>query len=138
MEEWDGSERRGIPIHVLNHIDDRLAAHSKQVSESLAEINETLKVNAENSQKRHGTLVDQITVVIGQQKLLETAFLELEDGRPDYQGHRHFHKAKKRFEDFKKQLGQNALMKITEYVSLGLFAWFVYVAWEALLRGPVK
>jgi len=138
MEDWDGRERRSIPIHILNHIDERLAEQTRQGSASLAEIKETLKTNAESSKARHGTLVDQITNAIGHQKLLETAFPAMEDGRPDYHGHRHFHHTRKKFEDFKKQLGQNAMMKITEYLGLGLFIWLVYVAWEAILHGPVK
>lgn len=31
--DWNGSERRSIPIHILNHIDERLEVHAAKVEE---------------------------------------------------------------------------------------------------------
>lgn len=87
--EWNGAERRGIPIHVLNYMDERLQAHVEHVEEifnahikdEMARYNdilETIKRNREqtaaeisaiaeeieelntNAQRRHDSLVQSL------------------------------------------------------------------------------
>lgn len=38
-DDWDGSERRSIPIHILNHIDGRIS----EVKEDIAHIRDSIK-----------------------------------------------------------------------------------------------
>jgi hypothetical protein len=50
-EEWQGEERRGIPIHILNHIDERLEQHTSRVDNQFVEVRNqvmslTLSINA--------------------------------------------------------------------------------------------
>ena len=51
MTEWQGEERRGIPIHILNHIDERLEQHTNRVDGQFTEVRNqimslTLSINS--------------------------------------------------------------------------------------------
>jgi hypothetical protein len=138
QDDWQGDERRAIPIHILNHIDSRLAEHVDTVNASLSAIQTSIDENGKASKVRHQVLVDQITVVAGKYDLMEQAFLKTEEGNPDFHGHHDYHYTRKDFARWVKAVKQNMLMKLFEYVGVGFFLWISYLAWEGFLRGPVK
>jgi hypothetical protein len=41
---WEGEERRSIPIHIINHIDERLESHSMQVEGKLDDVRKEIRV----------------------------------------------------------------------------------------------
>ena len=65
---WQGEERRGIPIHILNHIDERLEQHTNRVDTQFSEVRNqimslTLSINSW-MEKEPDAIVEQCEVLI--------------------------------------------------------------------------
>lgn len=105
QRQWDGSERRGIPIHLINYVDERLAVHVDKVEKIMAnhvgeemeryrEIIDLIEEKDRRSEDRHHALVQSISAYNAHVELIDGAFLDDEDnGQPDYRGHRKAHKS---------------------------------------------
>lgn len=136
VEGWDGDERRAIPIHILNHIDQRLSEHAKTVDDRLEEIQSCLEASEQANSDRHTVLVDRITSVMGKYELMEAAFIKTEEGTPDFHGHWYDHISRKRFSDWLRDARNNAFSKVLEYVTIAILVWITLSAWETILKGP--
>jgi hypothetical protein len=138
-DEWpttpDGKpiERRAIPIHILNHIDERLENHSDKVDRQLAAIRSDLQHNAEQSEERHRHLVDSITAFMGRAELLFDAFPE-----QDPNGHRRAHEEWVKEAAAKAEFWQTMKKELAKYGLLGLAGWVAFQLWTAFLHGPQK
>jgi hypothetical protein len=127
--DWEGDERRGIPIHILNHIDDRLSEHADRVELKLNEI-------ARISLERHDQLVALMGVQVQKQQRIEDAFLRNEHGEPDIAGHFYDHDHRRRFGEWWEKKKDGALTKVFDAGVLAFCLWLFYTIWEAFLRGP--
>ena len=146
---WQGDERRGIPIHVLNYIDNRLdqritevkqlfVEHTTDEMERYAEILRKIEDSRKASEERHTELIHQITINIGHQKLIENAFIKDEKGDPDFHGHHNDHHQRKKFADWLAGLKDKAITRVVEYSSVALFVWLAYMIWAGILKGPTS
>lgn len=149
MGHWEGHERRGIPIHVLNYIDKRLDTrieevkqlfldHTREEMDRYTEILQKIEDSRTASEERHATLIQQLTVNIGHQKMIETAFLKTENGDPDFHGHHNDHHQRKKFADWINRLKDKAITRVVEYASVAAFVWFAYMVWAGILKGPTS
>ena len=147
MEDWQGDERRSIPIHILNYIDDRLDTrinevkklfvdHTTDEMERYAQIISSIDGSRKASEERHNELIHQLTIHIGHAKLVESAFLTDEKGNPDFSGHHYDHHKRKTFLDWWNGVKDKAVTRVIEYASVAVFAWLVFMIWKALLAGP--
>ena len=112
-ERWDGAERRSIPIHILNHVSDRLSEHTNKVEETFrrhteeemeryedilqtaSNIDEKLDAHIKASEDRH-TATNQMFLSYAEKmdKMVEgflSAFPKDADGKPDFRGHNKAH-----------------------------------------------
>lgn len=105
-EEWLGQERRSIPVHVLNHIDERLATHTERVSKVVAdhtreemdrykEILDKIDAHRADSEDRHGALSDAFAQYASKMDdfchAISQAFPKDDEGKPDFRGHGQAH-----------------------------------------------
>jgi hypothetical protein len=147
MTEWQGEERRGIPIHVLNYVDERLSTHVDKVEALMAshvgeemeryqEIINLIQEKDRRSEERHYSLVQSITAFSGNVELMSRAFLEDEKGRPDFDGHRYDHDKRKRFAVWWDGVKDKAITKVVEWGVLAFVVWVAHSMWESFLKGP--
>lgn len=148
IPEWDGkSDRRSIPLHILNYVDERLETHTDKIYNLLAdhvkeemsrfdEIKDGIRESEERQEHRHSSLIQSITAYMQKQELIDLAFLADRHGQPDYQGHRSDHEYRKAAADWWQKVKGTVTIKVLEWASVGFFAWLMYVVWEAFLRGP--
>lgn len=151
---WGGEERRSIPIHVLDHVDRRLNAHTDRVvdlfkthtddeMERYQEILRTIAAHRDESDRRHFELAKAITAHMEQTalhiRMLTRAFPEGENGEPDLNGHAEDHK-------FRIQEAKDAaefrryVKKVVTGVAIAVLGpaslWLLKVIWVAFLAGP--
>ena len=149
MTDWQGEERRGIPVHVLSYIDQKLEAHAEKVEtlfrdhvgEEMSryqEIIELIEDKDRRSEERHLGLVQSIHAYMGNVELMQAAFIEDSKGNPDYRGHRNDHDKRKRFGEWWDTVKDKAITKVIEWGALAFVVWVVHSMWEAFLKGPSK
>lgn len=147
--EWQGDERRGIQIHILNYIDERLDSrigevkalfveHTTDEMERYTEILRQIDDSRKASETRHGELIKQLTVNISHQQSIENAFIKDEMGKPDFVGHHYDHFSRKKWADWINGVKDSAVTRVVEYASVAVFAWIGYMVWTGLLAGPTK
>lgn len=152
-KDWDGGERRSIPVHILNYMDERLAFHTQNVEElfnghtkdEMVRYDLILKMiadNGEKSQARHNELVDALAEYTVNMDVkcrnVLSAFIKDESGAPDFDGHRQDHDKRKRFGDWWMRTKDSALSKFVEWGALAFLIWVIHSMWEAFLKGPNK
>ena len=137
-EQGKPLERRSIPIHILNHIDERLETHMTKVDEQFASLRLELLALEKKSIERHNQLLDLMGIQVQKQQKLEDAFIKNEHGEPDISGHFYDH-------DHRRQLGEwwcgvkdKAFTKVIEWGVLAFCTWVAYSLWKAFLDGPHK
>lgn len=147
---WAGEERRSIPIHVLNHIDEKLAQHTERVEAAFAEhtmdeqnryqaIQETIDQHRMDSERRHEELGRSINAFMERTADLHNDFVSAFPrdtlGKADFAGHRIDHEARIREAaenaDFRKDI-RKMLMAIAGTVigsaaigGFGIFIWWL-------------
>ena len=147
QQEWQGTERRSIPIHILTYVNERIDArfnevkqlfvdHTTDEMERYGTIIHSIEESRKASEERHHELINQLTVQIGHQKLIESAFLKNQEGDPDFSGHHYDHYKRKTFLDWWNSVKDKAITRVVEYASVAVFAWLVFMVWKALLAGP--
>ena len=104
--EWTGEERRGIPIHILNHIDEKLDSHVNKVESMVQEHTEEemdrykeilakIESHRQENELRHSSLSSSFMSYAERvdtfcQNIAE-AFPHNEQGKPDFHGHGRAH-----------------------------------------------
>jgi hypothetical protein len=148
-EDWHGEERRGIPIHILNYVDERLSTHVEKVEALMAghvgeemeryqEIITLIEEKDRKSEERHHSLVQSITAYMGHVEMVQGAFIEDEKGHPDFVGHRNDHDKRKRFGQWWGDVKERTITKVLEWGVLAFIGWVAYSLWESFLKGPHK
>lgn len=147
-QPWDGvSDRRSIPIHILNYVDGRLEEHTKRIYDLLQEhvseemerydeILDKIGSSADKAEARHNSLSMSINSYMTKQELIEEAFLEDKHGKPDYHGHKYDHEYRKQVSSWWAKVKDGVVMKIIEWGGVAFVAWAGYALWDAFLRGP--
>ena len=103
-EPWDGDERRGIPIHVLNYVGEQMESHTKEVKDAFAshEKEELIRYKVIQDdigeiRKSLHTLMTNINAFMEQTTEfhghVKSAFPKDDENRPDYTGHNKAHKS---------------------------------------------
>lgn len=147
QEYWDGGERRSIPIHILNYVNERIDTRFNEVKQLFVEHTQdemdrygAILTSIDNSRKaseeRHHELLGQLTTLVHCQQHVESAFLKNERGEPDFSGHHYDHHQRKTFAAWWGNVKDNAITRIIEYGSIAVFAWLVFMIWKGLLAGP--
>lgn len=147
MTEWNGEERRGIPIHILNFIEEKIDAafgkmehllhkHIGDEEQQIGAILTQLQHNVKRAEERHDALQASLTCYFDQQQTLEAAFLKRENGQPDLDGHRTDHEIRASFERWKREVREHVVTRIIEWASIALASWAGYVLWSAFVAGP--
>jgi hypothetical protein len=145
--EWNGEERRSIPIHVLNYMDHRLGEHTNRIEdlfkehitdemERYGDIVNKLESSAIASQKRHSILIDQLTIVTGNTELIKGAFPKSKEGLPDYNEHHDYHFTWKTRKEWWAGTSSQAVRKLFEWMLMAFVIWMGTVIWQAALQGP--
>ena len=155
-DKWDGEERRSLPVHVLNFIEDKIMAHASEVHQTLAshtddemdrydQIINKINANDAKSESRHDEtqsrlnhLSQSIENFLAEQELfhsaIKRAFPKNEDGQPDYDGHRGAHLAwindSKEAREFKLYVQK----VVGAAVAVGLVGWLWAVVWPAVVQ----
>ncbi len=146
-EVWDGEERRGIPMHILNYMDDRLAGHTRHIEEILEHhtgeemerytaIVESIKAQTNASEARHSALIQSLNAYMIRQEDMRGAFLKNEDGHPDYHGHWYDHNHRKNLGIWWQGVKNGVLVKMIEWGSVLVVGWLGLMIWNGILQGP--
>ncbi len=147
--EWHGEERRGIPIHILNYMDERLNTHTERIehvfhahtADEMDRYNAILN-RIEEGQKaateRHKTVMETISHFNGKCSSVHSAFIKLPDGTYDFDGHRYDHDRRKKFAEWWDRVKGGIVIKLMEWGSLAFVVWAVHTMWEAFVKGPSK
>lgn len=148
-DDWKGDERRGIPIHILNYMDERLNTHvtsiedvfNKHTSEEMSRYSDIMSMisdGQEASAKRHESIMNTMIEFHGKCKSLHNAFLKLPDGSYDFDGHRDDHNSRKKLGEWWNKLKGGVIAKLVEWGSLAFVIWMLHSMWESFLKGPIK
>lgn len=147
--EWHGEERRGIPLHILNYMDDRLKTHTEHIekvfndytAEEMERYNAILN-KIEDGQKsavaRHEAVMEVVGHFNGKCKDVHSAFLKTPEGEYDFEGHRNDHYTRKTVAEWWGRTKGSVAVKLIEYGVMGLVAWIGLLVWEAFVKGPAK
>lgn len=146
---WTGEERRGIPIHILNYMDERLHEHTERIesvfSRHTAEemdrynaILDKIAAGQKAAAERHETVMEVISHFNGKCKDVHSAFLKTPDGAYDFDGHRYDHDRRKKFGDWWEKVKGGIIVKIAEWGSLAFVIWVLHSLWESFIKGPGK
>lgn len=146
---WDGSERRSIPIHILNYLDERLGTHAEQIEnifvthtkdemERYKSIEDSIETHAIESQKRHAEIMEVISHFNGKCRDVHSAFLLRKDGSPDFEGHAKAHESWLTRATWRHTFKNNLFNKVGEVLAIAATLWVLHVIWEAFLKGPLK
>lgn len=130
MTEWDGKDRRapeGVIIAVMNHVQETLDKHTVKMDEKFSHVNSRLD-----------NLMQSINSYMAKQEDIEVAFLKTKDGKPDYHGHFYDHDHRKQVAEWWGTVKDKAIVKLAEWVAVGVAGWIMYTLWEAFLKGPPK
>ena len=147
--KWHGEERRGVPIHILNYMDERLKTHTDHIEHVFHDhtADEMERYNAilnkiDDGQKaavsRHESVMEVISHFNGKCKDVHSAFLKTPEGEYDFDGHRYDHDQRKKFGDWWTRVKDGMIVKILEWTSLAFIIWVIHSMWEALIKGPSK
>lgn len=141
---WDGIERRSVPLHLVTYFDGKIAevkdllrGHIADETGQFEQIYQRITENGTSSEKRHHALTEQITQVIGHQKLMEDAFIRHENGTPDYHGHHHDHLSRKEAGDWWRGIKTDATKDGFKFV-IGAVAGFIALACWELFKASLK
>lgn len=108
VQDWDGKERREIPFHLVNYMNDKLAQHAQDTRQILAdhaqeemarysEMLNSIDHVREANERRYDALASAIGAYTEKvdefYKSVEQAFPRTEDGKADFSGHAKAHKA---------------------------------------------
>lgn len=146
-QQWAGEERRGIPIHILNYVDEKLDVHTQKVEHLMQAhvgdemaryqlIEEKLERNNRESERRHHSLIQSITAFTGNVEMMQQAFLRTQEGQPDYIGHFNDHNERAALGLWWKSVKDKALTKLIEWGVVVLAGWIGYSLWQSFLQGP--
>ena len=148
-KDWKGEERRGIPIHILNYMDERLKTHTDHIEHVFHDhtADEMERYNAildkiSSGQKaavdRHESIMEVISHFNGKCKDVHSAFLKTSEGEYDFDGHRYDHDKRKKFGEWWERVKGGIVVKVMEWGSLAFIIWVIHSIWESLLKGPSK
>jgi len=150
-QTWHGDERRGIPIHILNHVDERLGQHSFRIEKLLMdhtddemeryqEIISRIDRNSEDSQRRHEAtakaIVDHMSKTDMIYEHLIEAFPPDDRGKPDFIGHATAHKKWITEAKDTKELRAYIQKVVLAAATVGVAGWLLSLAWQGFLMGP--
>lgn len=146
-EAWAGEERRGIPMHILNYMDERLAGHTRHIEgifqqhteeemDRYASIVESIEAHTKASEARHGALIQSINAYMEHQDQIRGAFLKDESGRPDYHGHWYDHNHRKNLAIWWQGVKDGVLVKVIEWGTVLVLGWLGLMVWQGILQGP--
>lgn len=137
--DWEGGERRAIPIHILNHMDSRLGTHEKAVEDKLDKIDKRITelTTSINSwmEKEPGALLDKCERLIDE---LVPSHPENPDATPAEK--RHAHRTaharwiKKVDEEMRKW--SRVREEVVKWAVIGTIGLVATALWHYLLAGP--
>lgn len=139
---WLGEERRklpsacAIPFEFISYVDQRVKRELQEVRAQYNDVIERIDANAKASEERHHALVQQLTIHMGRQELVEQAFLRTDEGHPDFHGHRNDHSSRMRAAEWWRGVRDKTTIKLIEWSAVAVVAWVVLLMWEGVLRGP--
>ncbi len=148
VENWkDGTERRSLPIHVLNYMDDRLQTHSDNIEKLLKDhvseeairfdsLEDKINDNDKLAQSRHGALIASINSYMSKQETFEHAFLRTTDGKPDVHGHYTDHESRFKSGQWWSGVKQSTIAELIKWASILIIAWMAVMTWKEFLKGP--
>jgi hypothetical protein len=143
---WAGDERRSIPVHLINYIDEKLAEHTAAVEELMTRRYDEILASQERAEghmeKRHTELIKSLqsyaTKAERVHENLGDAFLVNKKGQPDFSGHANAHEAwvkeaeeSRKMRTFVKQIVVGAAVS-----TVG--SWVILLMWKGLLLGPTS
>lgn len=160
--DWNGSERRQIPFHLVNFMDEKLRQHEARIllvvdnhmsDEKLRynKILDTIEHNRVASESRHSALESHISerhellvksIESYSEKVeqfrttVESAFPKDIMGKADFAGHASYHISlideAKEAREFRKYIKR----VVAAAAAVGILTWLWQVIWPALLAGP--
>lgn len=159
-DSWAGDERRSIPIHILNHVDERLGVHAERVEKAFVEhtaeemdrytdirndyteLRSILNEHRAESSRKHIELCKSFDAFSDRTEMIYTnlneAFPTDRNGKPDFHGHAKAHEAWIESSKETKELVAYVKKVVVAACSMGLVSWITFLMWEGILRGPVK
>jgi hypothetical protein len=138
-EEWDGAERRGLPMHILRYIDERLeeqyAAFSEQMSANNDRIASLTQSLTSWMDKEPAALVEQC------EKIVDEAIPHHPD-HPDATAREKRHEHRRAHANWIKRVDEE--MARWKRLREGVIQWVVLAGvglsatavWQYLLKGP--
>ncbi len=137
---WDGIERREIPIHFLNFVEERIATYSKHIEQRIDEQEAHISKRCDDLtdliQKQEARLQETMNLFQAKQTAIDSAFLHDDKGRPDYVGHFHDHDDRKSLAVWLREQRNKIAGKAMEYIVLLFLAWVAMQVWERAAYGP--
>ena len=104
-------------------IQEIVEAHIRDENLRYEEILAQINAKDEHSEKRHVALLERITAYMEKQPKIETAFLNHEEGKPDFSGHYHYHRRSKDKGDKFDKLRDSVVTKVVEYIGVAIVVW---------------
>ena len=148
-KDWIGEERRSIPIHILNYMDERLKTHTDHIEmvftnhtademERYTAILDKITAGQKAAAERHEAITETLANFNSKCKNVFSAFLKTPDGDYDFDGHRYDHDKRKKFGEWWERVKGGIAVKVMEWGSLAFIIWVIHSIWESLLKGPNK
>lgn len=133
---WSGTERRSIPIHVLNHVsevmdkfrEEETARHAKlegMIADTNTRIDELMR-----SVDTYTDAAEKVFNALGE------AFPADRRGKPDFAGHANAHE--RWIEEARESRELRAYIKkiVAASAAVAILSWLAVVVWPAFLQGP--
>lgn len=139
QDEWDGTERRGLPLHIINYIDGRLRDHADQFNGKLDSLQQeiyhlTMSINSW-MEKSPGALIEHA------EKLIDEAIPTHPDN-PDAtpaekrKEHRKAHASWIKKVDEEMDEWRTLRKRVREWAVIGALGLIMLAVWQFLLQGP--
>jgi len=149
MHDWDGEERRSIPVHILNYMDHRLGEHTDRIellfkehtTDEMDRYNAILKKLGEasdGSQSRHHALMTQLNIVTENIECIDNAFPRNKEGLPDYDEHHDYHFTWKTRKEWWAGTSNQAVRKLFEIMLIALVLWLGSAIFQATMQAAIK
>jgi hypothetical protein len=155
---WQGDERRSIPIHILTYIKEVVKEETKEIKGAFAQyredfamhdademkrydqILENQRKNAESAEHRYSQLIQTVNSYAEKAEKfhedVRSAFVPNKHGKPDYAGHANAHEAWIRQADENRKFMADIKRAVVIALSIGVGGWLLSLAWAGVLVGP--
>ena len=138
MNEAIIAELLGAVNSMRKDLTDHMRGEEGQITnmkDSITQVQDDLTEWRIAAEKRHSALIQSLESWT--EKIdCSNAFITLPDGRKDLQGHKDDHLTRLQFDDWTKKVKQEVIINTAKVGTVGVLTWFMYVLWEAFIKGP--